>query len=101
MQVQNEPIASLRTRGAQLTPDLSSLRGRQQLTWSTPPTASRFSASGACSGAGLFCSTLSIANATANETGRYRCSYRDLRAEDGKTSAEVYVFVRGTKRRSV
>ncbi|XP_056270498.1 vascular endothelial growth factor receptor 2 isoform X3 [Pseudoliparis swirei] len=72
-------------------------RGRQQLTWSTPPTASRFSASGACSGAGLFCSTLSIANATANETGRYRCSYRDLRAEDGKTSAEVYVFVRDLK----
>ncbi|XP_034387508.1 vascular endothelial growth factor receptor 2 isoform X2 [Cyclopterus lumpus] len=72
-------------------------RGRQYLRWTTPPTSSRLSTSGDCSGSGLFCTTLRISNATANETGRYRCSYRDLKAEDGKTSAEAYVFVHDYK----
>lgn len=42
--------------------------------------------------------TLRISNATVNETGQYRCSYQGLRAEEGKTSAGVYVFVHGASR---
>lgn len=38
---------------------------------------------------------LRISNATVNETGQYQCSYRDLKAEDGKTSIAAYVFVHG------
>ncbi|KAA8589807.1 hypothetical protein FQN60_013172 [Etheostoma spectabile] len=68
-------------------------RGRQYLRWTTPPTSSRFSISD-CSGSGLFCTALRISNATVNETGQYQCSYRDLKVEDGKTSAAAYVFVR-------
>lgn len=30
-----------------------------------------------------------------NETGEYRCSYRNLSVEEGKTSVSVYVFVQG------
>uniref|UniRef100_A0A672IS16 receptor protein-tyrosine kinase n=1 Tax=Salarias fasciatus TaxID=181472 RepID=A0A672IS16_SALFA len=33
-----------------------------------------------CSGSGLFCTTLTITNATVNETGQYQCSYRDLKS---------------------
>jgi len=36
-----------------------------------------------------------ITNATVNETGQYQCSYKDLKVEDGKTAAAVYVFVNG------
>ncbi|XP_068581368.1 vascular endothelial growth factor receptor 2 isoform X1 [Cebidichthys violaceus] len=71
-------------------------RGRQYLRWTTPPTSTRFS-TGDCSGSGLFCTTLRISNATVNETGQYQCSYRDLKVEDGKTSAAVYVFVNDYK----
>uniref|UniRef100_A0A8C5EGQ3 receptor protein-tyrosine kinase n=1 Tax=Gouania willdenowi TaxID=441366 RepID=A0A8C5EGQ3_GOUWI len=71
-------------------------RGRQYLRWATPPTSARFSTSD-CSGSGLFCTTLTITNATVNETGHYQCSYRDLKAEDGKTSAALYVFVNDYK----
>ncbi|XP_032381840.1 vascular endothelial growth factor receptor 2 isoform X2 [Etheostoma spectabile] len=71
-------------------------RGRQYLRWTTPPTSSRFSISD-CSGSGLFCTALRISNATVNETGQYQCSYRDLKVEDGKTSAAAYVFVRDDK----
>ncbi|XP_039984993.1 vascular endothelial growth factor receptor 2 isoform X2 [Xiphias gladius] len=71
-------------------------RGRQYLRWSTPPTSTRFSISD-CSGSGLFCTSLRISNATVNETGQYRCSYRDLKVEDGKTSAAAYVFVHDYK----
>uniref|UniRef100_A0AAQ5ZMY5 receptor protein-tyrosine kinase n=1 Tax=Amphiprion ocellaris TaxID=80972 RepID=A0AAQ5ZMY5_AMPOC len=70
--------------------------GRQYLRWTTPPTSARFSTSD-CSGSGLFCTTLTITNATVNETGQYQCSYRDLKAEDGKTAAAVYVFVHDYK----
>lgn len=71
-------------------------RGRQYLRWTTPPTSTRFSTSD-CSGSGLFCTRLEIYNATANETGQYRCSYRDLKVEDGKTSVAAYVFVHDYK----
>ncbi|XP_034736780.1 vascular endothelial growth factor receptor 2 isoform X2 [Etheostoma cragini] len=71
-------------------------RGRQYLRWTTPPTSSRFSISD-CSGSGLFCTALRISNATVNETGQYQCFYRDLKVEDGKTSAAAYVFVRDDK----
>ncbi|XP_037530978.1 vascular endothelial growth factor receptor 2 [Nematolebias whitei] len=71
-------------------------RGRQYLKWDTPPTSTRFSTSD-CSGSGLFCTTLTIINATVNETGQYQCFYRDLRIEDGKTAAAVYVFVHDYK----
>ncbi|KAM3876411.1 vascular endothelial growth factor receptor 2 [Diretmus argenteus] len=70
--------------------------GRQYLKWTTPYTSSRLSTVD-CSGSGLFCTTLRISNATANETGLYRCSYKDLEVEDGKTSAAVHVFVHDYK----
>lgn len=72
-----------------------SARGRQRLVWSNPPVSARLSTSD-CSGSGLFCTTLTITNATVNETGQYRCYYKDLKVEDGKTAAAVYVFVHGT-----
>lgn len=71
-------------------------RGRQHLRWTTPPTSSRFSTSD-CSGSGLFCTTLTITNATVNETGQYQCSYTDLKVEDGKTSVALYIFVNDYK----
>ncbi|XP_013889993.1 vascular endothelial growth factor receptor 2, partial [Austrofundulus limnaeus] len=71
-------------------------RGRQYLKWTIPRTSPRISSSD-CSGSGLFCTRLTITNATANETGQYRCSYRDLSVEDGKTAAAVYVFVHDYK----
>uniref|UniRef100_A0A8C1C7Q6 receptor protein-tyrosine kinase n=1 Tax=Cyprinus carpio carpio TaxID=630221 RepID=A0A8C1C7Q6_CYPCA len=46
-----------------------------------------------CSGNGLFCSTLTLSKAVANETGEYRCFYKNLPIEDGKTSTSVYVFI--------
>ncbi|XP_076873231.1 vascular endothelial growth factor receptor 2 [Brachyhypopomus gauderio] len=71
-------------------------RGRQILEWYTPynrtGSESRLTVSD-CSGHGLFCSTLTLTAAMANETGEYRCSYRNLPVEDGKTSVMVYVFV--------
>ncbi|XP_035270609.1 vascular endothelial growth factor receptor 2 isoform X1 [Anguilla anguilla] len=74
--------------------------GRQLLDWTTPynrsHTEGRVSLSD-CSGSGLFCSALLITKATANETGEYRCSYRHLPVEDGKTSAAVYVYVQDYK----
>ncbi|KAG9331898.1 hypothetical protein JZ751_016636, partial [Albula glossodonta] len=70
--------------------------GRQHLEWVTPYNRSyaegRLSLSD-CSGSGLFCSALLLTKATANETGEYRCSYRDLPVEDHKTSASIYVYV--------
>ncbi|KAK7889606.1 hypothetical protein WMY93_025166 [Mugilogobius chulae] len=70
--------------------------GRQYVKWSIPNVASRLSISD-CSGSGLFCSSVLITNATANETGSYQCYYKDLKAEEGKTSASVYVFVHDYK----
>ncbi|KAI4890009.1 hypothetical protein NFI96_010860 [Prochilodus magdalenae] len=71
-------------------------RGRQILEWYMPHnrtgSESRIIASD-CSGDGLFCSTITLTAALANETGEYRCSYRNLAVEDGKTSKTVYVFV--------
>uniref|UniRef100_A0A8C4F529 receptor protein-tyrosine kinase n=1 Tax=Dicentrarchus labrax TaxID=13489 RepID=A0A8C4F529_DICLA len=69
---------------------------RQYLRWTIPSTSTRFSTSD-CSGSGLFCTTLLISNATVNETGQYQCSYKDLKVEDGKTSAAAYVFVHDSK----
>ncbi|KAK2835864.1 hypothetical protein Q5P01_016348 [Channa striata] len=71
-------------------------RGRQYLRWTTPPTSTHFTTSD-CSGSGFFCTTLKISNATVNETGQYQCSYRNLKVEDGKTSAAAYVFVHDYK----
>uniref|UniRef100_A0AAY4DE32 receptor protein-tyrosine kinase n=1 Tax=Denticeps clupeoides TaxID=299321 RepID=A0AAY4DE32_9TELE len=75
-------------------------RGQQYLEWTTPFNRShvggRMSLSD-CSGAGLFCSSLVLTAATANETGLYRCSFKHQPAEDGKTSASVYVFVQDYK----
>ncbi|XP_072294427.1 vascular endothelial growth factor receptor 2 isoform X2 [Eucyclogobius newberryi] len=71
-------------------------RGRQYLKWRFPNMGSRLSISD-CSGSGLFCSSVLITNATANETGSYQCSYKDMKAEEGKTSASLYVFVHDYK----
>lgn len=71
-------------------------RGRQYLRWTSPAISTRFSISD-CSGSGLFCTRLTITNATVNETGQYQCSYKGLKVEDGKTSAAVYVFVQDYK----
>ncbi|KAM9763174.1 vascular endothelial growth factor receptor 2 isoform 1-T1 [Menidia menidia] len=71
-------------------------RGRQHLRWLMPPTSTHFSTSD-CSGSGLFCTTLTIVNATVNETGEYQCSYRDLKVEDGKTATSLYLFVHDYK----
>ncbi|XP_017311905.1 vascular endothelial growth factor receptor 2 isoform X1 [Ictalurus punctatus] len=71
-------------------------RGRQILEWYTPynrtGSESRIVTSD-CSGGGLFCSTITLTGAMGNDTGEYRCSYRDLPVEEGKTSMSVYVFV--------
>ncbi|XP_061680381.1 vascular endothelial growth factor receptor 2 isoform X3 [Syngnathoides biaculeatus] len=67
-------------------------RGRQYLRWTAPPTSTHFSIMD-CRGSGIFCTKLQIANATVNETGQYQCSYRDVKAESGKTSVAVHVFV--------
>uniref|UniRef100_A0AAR2IKJ4 receptor protein-tyrosine kinase n=1 Tax=Pygocentrus nattereri TaxID=42514 RepID=A0AAR2IKJ4_PYGNA len=61
-----------------------SYRGRQILEWLAVTD---------CSGDGLFCSTITLTAAMANETGEYRCSYKNLAVEDGKTAKTVYVFV--------
>ncbi|KAL4000212.1 all-trans-retinol 13,14-reductase [Sarotherodon galilaeus] len=71
-------------------------RGRQNLRWTTPAISTRYSISD-CSGSGLFCKRLTITNSTVNETGQYQCFYIGLKAEDGKTSAAVYVFVQDYK----
>uniref|UniRef100_A0AAX7TAE1 receptor protein-tyrosine kinase n=1 Tax=Astatotilapia calliptera TaxID=8154 RepID=A0AAX7TAE1_ASTCA len=70
--------------------------GRQNLRWTTPAISTRYSISD-CSGSGLFCKRLTIINSTVNETGQYQCFYIGLKAEDGKTSAAVYVFVQDYK----
>uniref|UniRef100_A0A8C5CUV5 receptor protein-tyrosine kinase n=1 Tax=Gadus morhua TaxID=8049 RepID=A0A8C5CUV5_GADMO len=72
------------------------MTGHQNLKWTTPLTSSQISVVD-CSGSGLFCSTLVITSATANETGLYRCFFKDLKVEDDKTSASVYVFVHDYK----
>lgn len=64
------------------------------MRWTTPAISTRYSISD-CSGSGLFCKRLTIINSTVNETGQYQCFYIGLKAEDGKTSAAVYVFVQG------
>ncbi|XP_061593975.1 vascular endothelial growth factor receptor 2 isoform X1 [Cololabis saira] len=71
-------------------------KGRQYLKWSTPSTSTHFNTSD-CSGSGLFCTKLTINNATVNETGQYQCSYRGLKIEDGKTAATLYLFVHDYK----
>uniref|UniRef100_A0A673M5W0 receptor protein-tyrosine kinase n=1 Tax=Sinocyclocheilus rhinocerous TaxID=307959 RepID=A0A673M5W0_9TELE len=71
-------------------------RGRQILEWSTPHNRTRSETrliKTDCSGNGLFCSTLTLSKAVANETGEYRCFYKNLPIEDGKTSISVYVFI--------
>ncbi|KAG9339321.1 hypothetical protein JZ751_023877, partial [Albula glossodonta] len=42
-----------------------------------------------------YCKTLQLTGACGNDTGHYRCFYRDIKAIiDGTTAASVYVFVR-------
>uniref|UniRef100_A0A671NEW6 receptor protein-tyrosine kinase n=1 Tax=Sinocyclocheilus anshuiensis TaxID=1608454 RepID=A0A671NEW6_9TELE len=70
--------------------------GRQILEWSTPHNRTHSETrliKTDCSGNGLFCSTLTLSKAVANETGEYRCFYKNLPIEDGKTSISVYVFI--------
>uniref|UniRef100_A0A672KSS6 receptor protein-tyrosine kinase n=1 Tax=Sinocyclocheilus grahami TaxID=75366 RepID=A0A672KSS6_SINGR len=70
--------------------------GRQILEWSTPHNRTRSETrliKTDCSGNGLFCSTLTLSKAVANETGEYRCFYKNLPIEDGKTSISLYVFI--------
>nr|XP_055041614.1 vascular endothelial growth factor receptor 2 [Misgurnus anguillicaudatus] len=71
-------------------------RGRQILEWSTPfnrtRSENRLTISD-CSGDGMFCSNLTLSKAVANETGEYRCFYKNLPKEDGTTSVGIYVFV--------
>ncbi|XP_055771882.1 vascular endothelial growth factor receptor 3-like [Salvelinus fontinalis] len=44
-----------------------------------------------------YCKTLILTGAKGNDTGYYRCYYRDIKAVvDGTTAVAVYVFVRGT-----
>ncbi|KAL4635445.1 vascular endothelial growth factor receptor 2 isoform X2 [Arapaima gigas] len=70
--------------------------GRQHIEWSSPHDNivgdGRISLVD-CSGAGLFCSSLRINRTVANDTGQYRCSYRGMLAEDGKTAASIYIYV--------
>ncbi|KAL2089881.1 hypothetical protein ACEWY4_014569 [Coilia grayii] len=71
-------------------------RGQQLLEWITPFSKSQAESRLSfvdCSGSGLFCSTLLLTPATANETGRYQCAFKNQSVEDGKTAASVYVFV--------
>uniref|UniRef100_A0A671LWZ3 receptor protein-tyrosine kinase n=1 Tax=Sinocyclocheilus anshuiensis TaxID=1608454 RepID=A0A671LWZ3_9TELE len=66
------------------------------LEWSTPHNrtcSETWLTTTDCSGNGLFCSTLTLSKAVANETGEYRCFYKNLPIEDGKTSISVYVFI--------
>uniref|UniRef100_A0A6Q2YYS3 Vascular endothelial growth factor receptor 3 n=1 Tax=Esox lucius TaxID=8010 RepID=A0A6Q2YYS3_ESOLU len=43
-----------------------------------------------------YCKTLVLTGAKGNDTGNYRCYYRDIKAViEGTTAASVYVFVRG------
>lgn len=68
------------------------------LEWATPHNQTRSETRltvSDCSGDGLFCSTLTLLKAVANETGEFRCFYKNLPIEDGKTSVGVYVFVQG------
>ncbi|KAJ7986486.1 hypothetical protein DPEC_G00340380 [Dallia pectoralis] len=77
-----------------------SCSGRQYLEWTTSYNRSRAGSHVStvdCSGSGFFCTTIHISSATANETGEYRCSYRDLTVEDRKTSEAVYVHVQDYK----
>uniref|UniRef100_A0A6Q2Y100 Vascular endothelial growth factor receptor 3 n=1 Tax=Esox lucius TaxID=8010 RepID=A0A6Q2Y100_ESOLU len=46
-----------------------------------------------------YCKTLVLTGAKGNDTGNYRCYYRDIKAViEGTTAASVYVFVRGENR---
>ncbi|KAL1022594.1 hypothetical protein UPYG_G00029680 [Umbra pygmaea] len=77
-----------------------SCRGRQYVEWTTSFNRSRAGSRVStvdCSGAGFFCTKIQISPATVNETGEYRCSYRDLAVEDRKTSVAVYVYVQDYK----
>ncbi|CAL8256237.1 unnamed protein product [Merluccius merluccius] len=71
-------------------------RGRGIVKWTTPSKSGRISEED-CSGSGLFCTRLLITNATANETGSYRCHFQHLEPDDGKTLASIYVFVHDYK----
>uniref|UniRef100_A0A8K9XLI2 Vascular endothelial growth factor receptor 3 n=1 Tax=Oncorhynchus mykiss TaxID=8022 RepID=A0A8K9XLI2_ONCMY len=45
-----------------------------------------------------YCKTLVLTGAKGNDTGYYRCYYRDVKAViDGTTAATLYVFVRGER----
>uniref|UniRef100_A0A4W5KL22 Immunoglobulin domain-containing protein n=1 Tax=Hucho hucho TaxID=62062 RepID=A0A4W5KL22_9TELE len=45
-----------------------------------------------------YCKTLVLSGAKGNDTGYYRCYYRDVKAViDGTTAVAVYVFVRGER----
>uniref|UniRef100_A0A6Q2XVR9 receptor protein-tyrosine kinase n=1 Tax=Esox lucius TaxID=8010 RepID=A0A6Q2XVR9_ESOLU len=77
-----------------------SCSGRQYLEWTTSYNRSRAGhrvSTVDCSGSGFFCTKIQISSATVNETGEYRCSYKDLAVEDHKTSVAIYVHVQDYK----
>uniref|UniRef100_A0A6Q2XMS7 receptor protein-tyrosine kinase n=1 Tax=Esox lucius TaxID=8010 RepID=A0A6Q2XMS7_ESOLU len=77
-----------------------SRRGQRYLEWTTSYNRSRAGhrvSTVDCSGSGFFCTKIQISSATVNETGEYRCSYKDLAVEDHKTSVAIYVHVQDYK----
>lgn len=89
---------------------MSSARGQHPLEWSWPG-AQEAPATGEkdgedtgavqdCEGTDSrpYCKVLLVREARANDTGRYRCSYKYIKARiEGTTASSTYVFVRGER----
>ncbi|KAG2466136.1 INTU protein, partial [Polypterus senegalus] len=70
--------------------------GQQILEWTWPRNQSslehRISVSD-CTGYGFFCKNLTLSKAIGNDTGSYKCAYKDLPQEEGKTLSSIYIYV--------
>uniref|UniRef100_A0A8C4SI23 receptor protein-tyrosine kinase n=1 Tax=Erpetoichthys calabaricus TaxID=27687 RepID=A0A8C4SI23_ERPCA len=70
--------------------------GQQILEWTWPRNQSslehRISVND-CTGYGLFCKNLTLSKAIGNDTGSYKCAYKDLPQEEGKTSSSIYIYI--------